>query len=52
MCLYLENPMESNENIIETIKEFSKVARYITMIFIKIKMLIRSNADLYKRSIS
>lgn len=51
MCVYLENPMESNENITETVIEFSKVAGYIIMIFIKIKMLIRSNADLYKRSV-
>lgn len=51
MSVYLENPMDSNENLIETAMEFRKVARYI-ITPIKTKMFIRYNADLYERSAS
>lgn len=40
MCVYLENPVDSNENLIEIVMEFRKVARYI-ITSIKTKMFIR-----------
>lgn len=39
MSIYLENPMDSNENLIETVMEFRKTARYI-MTSIKTKTFI------------
>ena len=44
--------MESNENLIEILMEFTKVARYIILIFIKTKMFARYNVDSYERRAS